>query len=81
MHFQAWKKKDFNQYYVVAFDPIKIYTYLALQNDLLNLIFVKDRYVVATKLARNYQKMGIFETWIYIFFSYKIEKHSWQTKL
>ena len=27
MHFQAWKKIIFNQYYVVAFDPIKIYTH------------------------------------------------------
>ena len=81
MHFQAWKKKDFNQYHVVAFDPIKIYTHLAPQNDRLNLSFVKDIYVVAKKMARNVQKMAIFETWIFIFFSYKIENHSWQTKL
>ena len=27
MHFQAWKKEGFNQYYVVAFDPTKISTY------------------------------------------------------
>ena len=27
MHFQAWKKEDFNQYYVVAFHPIKMFTY------------------------------------------------------
>ena len=53
MHFQAWKKKDFNQYYVVAFDPIKIYTHSAPQNDRLNLSFVKDIYVVAKTMARN----------------------------
>ena len=27
MHFQAWKNKDFMQYYVVPFDPIKIFTH------------------------------------------------------
>ena len=27
MHFQAWKNKDFKQYSVVAFDPIKIFTH------------------------------------------------------
>ena len=59
LHFQAWKKKDFNQYNVVAFDPIKIYTHLAPQNDRLNLSFVKDIYVVAQKMARNDQKMAI----------------------
>ena len=25
MHFQPWKKKYFNQYYVLALDPIKIW--------------------------------------------------------
>jgi hypothetical protein len=50
------------QYHVVAFDPIKIYTHLAPQNDRLNLCFVKDIYVVAKKMARNDQKMAIFET-------------------
>ena len=46
MHFQAWKKKDFYQYYVVAFDPTKIYVHQAPQNDHLNFSFVKDVYVV-----------------------------------
>ena len=32
--------------YVVAFDQIKIQTYLALQNDRQNQSFVKDNYVV-----------------------------------
>ena len=49
LHFQAWKKKDFNQYHVVAVDPIKIYTHLAPQNDPLNLSFVKDKHVVGKK--------------------------------
>ena len=71
MHFQAWKKKDFNQYYVVAFDLIKIYTHLAPQNDRLNLSFVKDIYVVAKKMTINDQKMTIFETKIFRFFSSK----------
>ena len=72
---QKWgiKKKDFNKYYDVAFDPNKIYTHLAPQNDCLNLSFVKDIYVVAIKLARNDQKMAIFETWIYIFFLTKLK--------
>ena len=70
MHFQAWKKKDFNQYYVVAFDPIKIYTYLALQNDLLNLIFVKDIYVVG-------KKMAFFNIYLSIFQVMSIDIHLW----
>ena len=35
--------------YVVAFDPIKIQTCLAPQNDCQNLSFVKDNYVVGKK--------------------------------
>ena len=49
MHFQAWKNKGFIQYFVVAFDPIKIFTHEAPQKDRLNLSFVKDIYVVAKK--------------------------------
>ena len=61
---QKWgiKKKDFNQYYVVAFDPNKIYTHWAPQNDRMNLSIVKDIYVVAKKMTRNGWKMAIFET-------------------
>ena len=36
--------------------------HLAPQNDRLNLSFMKDIYVVAKKMARNVQKMAIFET-------------------
>ena len=40
--------------YVVAFDPIKIQTYLAPKNDCQNLTFVKDNnYVVGGKMTRN----------------------------
>ena len=62
MHFQAWKNQDYNQYFVVAFDTIKIFTNWAPQNDHLNLSFVKDVYVVAKKMTTKGQKMTIFET-------------------
>ena len=39
--------------YDVAFDPMKIQTCLAPQNDFQNLIFVKDNYVVGKKMTRN----------------------------
>jgi hypothetical protein len=73
MHFQAWKKKDFNKYYVVAFDPIKIYTHLAPQNDRLNLSFVKDIYVVAKKMARNDQKWPFLKFEFSFFFLTKLK--------
>ena len=75
------KKIDFNPYYAVAFDPNKIFTHWAPQNVCLNLSFVKDNYVVAKEMTRNGRKMGIFETWIFIVFSYNIEKHSWRKNL
>ena len=56
------KKKCFNWYYVVAFDPIKILTLKAPQSDGLNLSFVKDFNVVAKKMARNGHKMAIYES-------------------
>ena len=56
------KNKDFKQYSVVAFDPIKIFTHKAPQNDRLNLSFVKDAHLVAKKLTTNGQKMTFFET-------------------
>ena len=42
---------DFNQYFVVAFDPIKISTHYAPQNDCWNLSFVKEIYVLAKKMT------------------------------
>ena len=50
--FPNWKAQFSKQIviYVVAFDPIKIQTYLAPKNDCQNLTFVKDNnYVVGGK--------------------------------
>ena len=44
--------------YVIAFDPIKIMTCWALQNDCQNLSFVKAIYVVGRKMTRNTRKMA-----------------------
>ena len=38
---------------VIMFEPIKIYTCLASQNDRLNLSFVKDENTVGKKMATN----------------------------
>ena len=81
MYFQARKNTDLNQYFVVAFDPIKISTHYAPQNDRWNLSFVKDIYVVAKKMTTNGRKMSIFETYIFDFFSSKIEKQTCQGHL
>ena len=40
-------------FWVIIFEPNKIYTYLAPQNDRLNLSFVKDIHTVGDKMARN----------------------------
>ena len=45
--------------YVVAFDPIKILTCLALQNVCQNLTFAKANSGVGEKMARNTCKMAI----------------------
>ena len=45
--------------YVIAFDPIKILTCWALQNDHQNLSFVKATNVVGEKIAGNTCKMAI----------------------
>ena len=44
--------------YVVAFDPIKILTCWALQNDCQNFSFVKTINSVDKKMARNTCKMA-----------------------
>jgi len=62
MYFQARKNTDLNQYFVVDFDPIKISTHYAPQNDRWNLSFVKDIYVVTKKITTNGPKRPIFET-------------------
>ena len=61
MYLQARKNTDFNKYFVVAFDPIKISTHYAPQNHRWNLSFVKDIYVVAKKMTTNGPKRAIFE--------------------
>ena len=55
--------------YVLAFDPIKIKTLYASQNDCQNLSFVKDINVVGKKMTRNGQKMRI--TIIYSYYSFR----------
>ena len=60
MHFQAWKKEDFNPYCVVSFDQIKIFTYWAPQNDRLNLSFVKD----IMEITKKWLKMVV--KWLFI---------------
>ena len=62
IHFQALKKNIFTNNNVIDFDPIKIQTCLAPQNDRQHLSFVKDIYVDAKKITTKGQKMAIFET-------------------
>ena len=53
------KKKIEREIFVfcaITFEPIKIQTCLAPQNDGLNLSFVKDTYADGEKLARNGRK-------------------------
>ena len=57
-------------FYAVAFDPIKIQACQTHQNDLLNLIFVKDIHVVFKKITRNGPKRVIFEVY-YDFLRYR----------
>ena len=62
MYLQASKNTDLNKHFVVAFDPIKISTHYAPQNDRWNLSFVKDICVVAKKMTTNCPKRAIFKT-------------------
>jgi len=45
-------------FYIVAFDPIEIWTHLAPQNDRYHLSFVKDIHVVGEQITRNGHKMA-----------------------
>ena len=47
---------------VIDFDPIKIQTCLAPQNDRQHLSFVKDNYVDAKQMTTKGQKMAFFKT-------------------
>ena len=66
MYFQARKNTDLNQYFVVAFDPIKISTHYAPQNDRWNLSFVKHSYVVGKKMTGNGRKTAIYQLQILV---------------
>ena len=48
--------------FVIAFDPIKILTYWAPQNDRLNLSFVKDINLDGEKMTINSRKMLITQS-------------------
>ena len=67
------EKNCFNWYYVVAFDPIKILTLKAPQNDRLNLSFVKDFYVVAKKWPEMVIKWPFMSQKILVFFLTKLK--------
>ena len=51
-------------FYVIAIEPIKVQTHSVSQNDRLNLIFGKDTYGNAEKMARKGGKMVIYESQI-----------------
>ena len=55
------REKEIFAFCVITFEPIKVKTCSAPQNDRLNLSFVKDFYLVAKKMARNGRKMTIYE--------------------
>ena len=46
-------------FFVITFEPIRIYTYTAPQNDGLNFSFVKDIKAVVKTIARDGRKMAI----------------------
>ena len=49
---------------VITFEPIRIQTHSALQNDSLKLSFVKDVHVIGGKMARNGLKTAIYQSQI-----------------
>ena len=57
---KKWECKYFlfAAFEAITFEPIKIQTPLAPQNDPLNLSFVKDDDIVGKKMARNAPKMA-----------------------
>ena len=50
---------------VVTFEPIKIWTFFAPQNDRLNLSFVKDIYVIGKRITRSGLKAAIYHLQIW----------------
>ena len=53
------KEAEIFAFCVITFEPIKIKTCSAPQNDRLNFSFVKDIYVYGGKVARNGSKTAI----------------------
>ena len=51
--------------YVLAVDPIKIWTLYASQNDRRNLSFVKDINVIGNKMTRNVCKITISKSCLF----------------
>ena len=45
----------------VTFEPLEVQTQSTLQNDRLNLSFVKDKHTVGKKMARNGPTMVIYK--------------------
>ena len=77
---QKKKKITLFVFYVVVFDPIKIQTCQTLQNELLNLIFVKDIHIVCKNMTRNGPKRVILKSRYYEFFRnrrYFQQMHQW----
>ena len=60
---QNWKKNRMENicFFVITFEPIKIETRAAPQNDCLNLSFVENIHVVGKKMARKGQKTAIYQ--------------------
>ena len=66
---------------VITFEPVKIATLSAHQNDRLYLSFVKDIYAVGKTLARNGRKMAICQLQILMISLYimKVQKCKFPT--
>ena len=62
--FTKLKKKGEGNICVLTFEPIKIKTHSAPQNDRLNFSFVKDIHVVCEKMARKGRKTAIYQSQI-----------------
>ena len=59
-------KKEKIAFCVITFEPIKIQTHSAPQNDRLNFSFVKDTHVNGGNLARNSCKTAICQSTFFL---------------
>ena len=73
------KKNILNSNNVIAFDPIKIQTCLAPQNDRQHLSFVKDTYVDAKKMTTNSHKWPFLKLKFSDFFLPKLKNTMFKT--